>query len=359
MPTRRKFGALTALSLLLAASPAMGQLDENRMGIVSALHDYWCDPGKHCGDGNYDDAEDIANLSWDVGDPGKRGFRAIKVWPKKYDHLSQDMMDLYNYYIPGACTGSGCWTEGYFDVIVIRPLHQSTVVTETGCDGVSYQYFRWENIDYGDVALDLYQAIGHLDKVVILTGWEADNQIKGLGCKNRIPSQAEEQAFIDMLDARQQGIAAARNANLHKNLRIYHAVEVSHVLTSAYRVIDEIVPRLAVPPDFISFSAWTTSLSGVSMTGALNHIETVSGLPRHRIFVGEWGAHESPTNNPYSKIYSRFRDAFNWGAKLGFFWNYRDHFECPKNGGMWLRRCDETVSHAYAPLRDLRNAYEP
>lgn len=44
--------------------------------------------------------------------------------------------------------------------------------------------------------------------------------------------------------------------------------------------------------------------------------------------------------------------------KLAFFWNFRDHFECPKYGGTWLRRCDETLSNNYAPLRDLRDTYD-
>lgn len=346
--------------LCLAAAPIPAQyLPVTRMGIVSALHDYWCDPAKHCGDGNYEDAVDIANISYHIGEPGARGFRAIKLWPKKYGYLSQDMMDIYKYLVEYSfCTGEGCWDPTEFDVIAVRPLQNSSVVTEVGCDGKTYSYFRWENIDYGEVATDLYQAIGHLDKTIILTGWEADNQIKGLGCPDRIPSAAEEQNLIDMLDARQSGIRAAREANLGEALRIYHAVEVSHVLSSAYRVIDEIVPRLAETPDLISFSAWTTNLGSVKMTDALNHIVSVTGLPRDRIFIGEYGAHESPWNDPYWQVYTRFRDAFNWGVKLGFFWNYRDHFTCPKSGGTWLRRCDESVSNNYAPCRDLRDRYD-
>lgn len=298
----------------LWALPATAQyIPVRRMGIVSALHDYWCNPPKYCGDGNYTDAVDISNLSYHAGDPGERGFRAIKLWPRKYGYLSTDMMNIYNYYMLGVCTGFGCWGPTEFDVIVIRPLQNAGLVTETGCDGKQYSYFRWENIDYGQVAEDLYQAIGNLNKTIILTGWEADNQIKGLGCVKRIPSAAEEQAMIDMLDSRQQGVAAARNAHLNLPLRIYHAVEVSHVLSSPYRVIDEIVPQIAQPPDLISFSAWTTNIGGISMTSALNLIQSVSGLPRSRIFVGEYGTHESPTNDPYTAAYSRFSEAFNWG----------------------------------------------
>lgn len=363
----RMAASIVVLISALGSSASAQYLPARHIGIISALHDYWCDPTKYCGDGNYADAQQIGNLSvlagepLGIGTPAQRGFRAIKLWPHKYGYLSTDMMNIYNFYLNGFCIKTSppqCWDSSEFDVIVIRPLQNSTTVLETGCDGKSYRYFRWENIDYGQVATGLYQAIGHLNKIIILTGWEADNQIKGLGCPNRIPTPAEEQALIDLLDARQQGVAAARNANLGKNLRIYHAVEVSHVLSYNYRVIDSIVPRLTYQPDFISFSAWTTDLASVSMTAALDHIRLRSGLPRNRIFIGEYGAKEGPSNNPYAKIFDRFQDAFDWGVRLGFYWNFRDHFTCPKEKGTWIRRCDESLSKNYYPLRDLRNLYD-
>jgi hypothetical protein len=74
-------------------------------------------------------------------------------------------------------------------VIVLRPLQNSPSPLEVGCNGQSY--YRWENIDYGQVAQALYALVGDLPKTIILTGWEADWQIQGLAC-DRVPSQAEQ-----------------------------------------------------------------------------------------------------------------------------------------------------------------------
>jgi hypothetical protein len=213
------------------------------------------------------------------------------------------------------------------------------------------------------VAQQLYANIGHLQKVVILSGWENDWQLKGINCLNRTPSPAEINDYKAMLNARQTGIANARAANPTANLKVYHAVEVNHVLSSSWRVIDNVVPTLTSPPDMISFSAWTVNLPSVTMTSALDRIQLRSGLPRNRMFIGEWGHREYPNGWPtpplsdqYGPIYDELDEAFEWGVLLGFMWQYRDEF--PNAQGFWLRRQDGTLSTAFQALQYLRSKWE-
>lgn len=334
---------LLAATTVLLVLPTFAELEPRRLGpaiptrvgSVNAIHDFWFEVGHQ----NENAATDLASL----------GFRTIKFWPTSSVTDSDVRAVIEN---PA------------FDVIVIRPLSPADLITETGCDGKSHQYYRWESPDYGEVAQALFETYGHLQKIIILTGWEADNQIKGLGCKNRVPSAAEVDFMRSLLDSRQAGVRSARTLYADQSLQVYHSVEVNHVLNTTFRVIDEIVPFLTNPPDLISFSAWSTDLQSVSMTDALNHIAAVTGKQRYHIFIGEYGRTEilnpdgSVNRNVHNAIYTRFKEAFDWGVSLGFYWNYRDQFACPKLDGNWIRRCDFSLSTAYGALWQLQSEYE-
>lgn len=289
-----------------------------RVGVVNALHDYWYEP-------NSTAAADIAGL----------GMHAIKLWPTEH-YLSAGMRAIYE--------------DPRFDVIVIRPLENSVI--ESGCQGL--KHYRWENIDYGAVARDLYANVGHLAKTIILTGWEGDWQIKGLGC-NRVPTQQEQDAYLALLNARQNGVAAARQDNANKALVIYNAVEVNHVLNTQFRLIDTLIPQMDMKPDMVSYSHWSTS-HGVRET--LDYISTQLLMCPSRLMLGEIGRSESVSNDPYSYIYTGMSEAFDMGASLAFLWSYRDQFSCPKSSGLWLRRCDSSLASTYQALVDLQQTYE-
>lgn len=325
----KQFTVGCLLALLMATSANATQywypeLFPRRVGVVNAIHDFWHEP-------NLTAANDLGGL----------GIKAIKLWPTEH-HLSSNMQQIYQ--------------DPRFDVIAIRPLNNSQQVTEIGCDGKQYTYYRWENIDYGQVALDLYQNFGHLDKTIILTGWEGDNQIKGLGCGNRVPSQAEIDSYRQLLEVREAGIRAAQNAYPNANLWVVHAIEVNHVLGTSFRIIDEIIPNMSPQPHLISYSHWSVTYS---ITQTIDHIASViSPLPRHRIIIGEVGRTERPCCSQYPSLYDSYSEAYNAGSNLVFMWNYRDQFACPTDQGRWLRRCDDSLATSYDALMDLKAAFE-
>lgn len=288
------------------------------VGAIHALHDYWYQS-------NLSAANDMASL----------GLRAIKLWPREH-YLSPDMRDIYE--------------DPRLDVIVIRPLQASTIESPCGID-----HWRWENMDYGAIAEHLYDEVGHLSKIIILTGWEQDWQLKGLGCPDSIPTQAEQDDYLALLNARQNGIEQARANNSSKPLQIYHAVEVNHVFNSSFRIIDELIPLMDSLPDFISYSHWSATFE---IDDTLAYITSSTGICAYRTILGEVGRTESTSASGYPYIYGSMKEAFDTGASMAFMWSYRDQLNCPKTKGRWLRRCDDSLATSYDALMDLKTEYE-
>ena len=292
-----------------------------RVGQIYAIHDFWYAPN-----------------SVGADEAGDLGFRSIKLWPTE-SIISSDMIAVFN--------------DPRFDVLIIRPL-ENAVIEQSGC--VPTMHFRWENTDYGREALKLYEAIGHLDKTIILTTWESDWQLKGLGCTNYIPNQEEREEYRRLLDKRQKGVQLARNQFLHKSLRVYFAVEVNDALGNTWKVIDHIAPAMNHTPDFIAYSSWETNVGPASqMQSALDYIANKTNLPRHRIFVGELGWPENQ-GDQYQKVYNRGRHALLWGVKLLYYWGLRDQFEGA--AGYWTIRPDGSLAPAYDALKDLQDNFE-
>jgi hypothetical protein len=243
-----------------------------------------------------------------ANDIAARGFRAVKIWP-----TVQWPVDL-----------APIFANPAIKVIVYRPLHSAGAET---CNNSSYPY-AWEDVDYGALARTLYNRYGTSDKVVILTGWEGDNQIKYLPrgnpwCASTWPPQSVVDTFRGILDARQAGVRQAREENPDAKLRVYHAVEVDEVQLFEYccgdaNVLERVVPYLQEKPDFLSYSAWG---SATNIESRLHTIQYISGMPADRIYVGEYGcrANNYDRANCFTDHATR---AFNWGVRLWFVWAY-------------------------------------
>jgi hypothetical protein len=235
-----------------------------------------------------------------------RGFRAVKIWPESL----------------GPANLTSVFRNPSIDVIVYRPLHQAQV-TSSPC-GTTY----WdENVDYGTIANQLYSYYSDQPKVVILTGWEADNQIQVYGSQppdcdlSDWVSPQRESDFRTLLINRQRGVAAARAAHPGTALTVYHAAEVRKV-GGVNTVLNKIISTLGTDkPDLISYSAWSSP--SAQLPGALDTIAGSSGLSHDRIFVGEWGCAAGTSKATRDSCYQSHSDAaFNWGVRLWIVWTY-------------------------------------
>lgn len=324
---RSNFPAIAFLVLASLMAPRQGATtsywfpwqDLRRVGPVNAIHDTWAESNAHALAG-------IVSL----------GYHAVKVWPT-VNYLSNDLAPAF--------------TNPAIDVIALRPLQNASL--EVGCDGNTY--YRWENIDYGQVARDPYAAYGNQHKLIILTGWEADHQINGLACGG-VPSQAQIDAFVAMLDGRQAGVESARAANPSAALRVVHAVEVNKVGTGpGFSVLSTIIPQLGNPPDLISYSAAGATASTIQ--SKLGIILARSGLTIKQIFIGEFSRDYRSPSTP-SGIYSFGEKAFQWGVPFIFYWEYRDDYPGTYDEliqGTWPNIVPTANNTG---LTNLRNAYD-
>lgn len=235
---------------------------------------------------------------------GDWGFEAVKIWDRWYGPQNSEFHKLMQ--DPGV------------KVIVYRPLYESGAPLNV--------HPVWENIDYGLVAQEIYQDWHATDKVVILTAREQDNQFYR---QNNGTMTAAE--YLDMMNARQQGVAAARAMYPNAALRIYNAAEVNWVPDqvdySSQDILHQFIPNMDSPPDMISYSSWggtaksTDTKAFVTNIGQkLSVIQQVSGLPRDRIFVGEFAPQIDASS--HQQVAQFLDDARAWGTRLVFLWQF-------------------------------------
>jgi hypothetical protein len=277
-------------------------------------------PGYSLGRPTTTTAEDIA----------ARGFAVAKIWPI-YQSLVNGQLDAI-------------FNDDRLSVVVFRPFSNQTIMPpqqasqSTICGTTGFQVADLDT-DYGLVAQMLYQRYGTRNKTVILTGWEADTQIaywprSSPACLSGAtwPSnQADVDSYRALLQARQNGVAAARQQYATANLRVFHAVEVRQVPdflsphNPGANALERIVPKMNPPPDFISYSAWGATANKIA--GKLDNIASASGLAHNRIYIGEWGctvgAPGSSTAANRSGCYTFHAKAvFKWGSPMWLVWAY-------------------------------------
>ncbi len=265
-----------------------------------------------------------------VGNIATRGFAIAKIWPI-YQSLVNNQLDAV-------------FNDSRISVVVFRPFYNQTIMPpqqaqqSTICGTTGFQVADLDT-DYGLVAQMLYQRYGTLNKTVILTGWESDNQIAYWPRNNPAclsgatwpPNQVDVDSYQALLQARQNGVAAARQQYATANLRVFHAVELKQVPdfpsphNPGKNVLERIVANMNPRPDFLSYSAWDANASKI--VTKLNSIASASGLPHDRIYVGEWGCNvgapgSGTAANRSSCFTNHAYNVFNWGARMWIVWAY-------------------------------------
>lgn len=238
------------------------------------------------------------------------GLRTSKFWPRAHA-FGPDMAGVYN--------------NPDMDVIVVRPMQSAWSDAYGTC--ISGQSMLWVTEDYGQIAFNLYERFGDLDKVIILTGWETDHLVRGLGCDYSSEYGKNYEWYVrNLLNARQQGVEWAREMHPDATLRVYHCVDVNDIDDEWNAVRD-----LGLEPDMWSLSYWKWGV--YTITEMLDYIEDVTGYNRSRIIIGEIGG---PVDKQYDRIISAATDAFDWGCPLVYIWIYVQKWG-GDNFGMWAK----------------------
>ena len=203
------------------------------------------------------------------------------------------------------------------DVIVYRPMYNFNNITND------------EQVDYGSVATQLYNLYASTAKVVILTGWEQDHQFNSMS-KN-IPNYTIDD-YRDYIQLRQNGVQTAREEatvlgcpSCTVKLKVFHNAEV---VQFNGQVLNLVIAQMDPKPDFISYSAWGGLNDPASK---LSNVQAKSGLPRDRIFIGEYGYRLDLHPDNAGVLTTNFLNKVrSWGGHMVFLWQFNQGVQLEK-----------------------------
>jgi len=267
----------------------------------------------------------------------QNGIHSLKLWPR-VPTMGADMSAVY---------------RSDLDVIVVRPMAYAFSDWYGTC--VEGQPLMWEDADYGETAEKLYARFSDRPITVILTGWENDHQARGLGCTDgfwKWPGPAPYADYLrGILNERQRGVQAAREAHPDAELQVLHAIDVNSI-DDEWNVVRDLIPLMENEPDLISLSYWKWGEHGI--TEMLDYIQAYSGLPRGRIFIGEIGG---PEEKQYDRIVAGVTEAMEWGCRLAYAWHWRQAW--PGNMGLWKKNeANEFTGEATEGMRAIQELIE-
>ena len=152
-----------------------------------------------------------------------------------------------------------------------------------------------------DFASHLLKTQNNTGKVFFIGNWEGDWLLLNNGENPPPPTEAKIQNMIRWFQIRQRAIDDAKKATNHKDVDVYHYIEVNLALRGLEKkpcVTKDVLPFVNV--DFVSYSSYETTKRKTyqankdALQKAVSYIEQQmqpkQGLPfKHRVFIGEYG----------------------------------------------------------------------
>ena len=135
-------------------------------------------------------------------------------------------------------------------------------------------------------------------KTFVLQNWESDWAIRDRANVNAVPSSTQFDRMIRWLNARQRGVARARQEVGEHGVRVLYAVEVNRVWRSIQFGIPSVTTQVLpyVKMDLASYSSYDTEQEPDRFRAALRfiaeHVKS-AGATKPRVYVGEYGTPEN------------------------------------------------------------------
>jgi hypothetical protein len=269
------------------------------------------------------------------------GTRVIKVW------LTPDTVaDLYPFnsnWAPQATSILELAQKPYFQSLFAKPFTTYLLVVEPVTyasrflNGMTAQDIAAESAQMHDLARYLLTTYAGSGKTFVLQNWEGDHLLRQGLAANLDPGPVRIQGMIDWLNARQQGVAAARAEVGETGVRVVNAVEVNDLwaaLGGKVTVTNNVVPFTRA--DLYSYSSWDVDFDPVKMTEALDYLATKAPSStlygQHDIYVGEFGAasYQVPPGEVRRDLIDELAEtALAWGARYVVYWQVYDNVPAP------------------------------
>ncbi len=287
------------------------------------------------------------------------GCRVIKVW---FTALKKSYP--FNSTWPKVGTLSEMAKLPYFTRFFDKPF--STFILEAYApsrpdhyylEGMSTEQIARERAEFAELTTHLLDTYKDSGKTFVIQNWEGDWSLRG-GAPGHDPSPTAVKGMIDWFNARQDGVADARQKAGERGMQVLHAAEVNHIARAmkgeGVTVTNDILPHTHC--DLYSYSAYDVPThEPEKFREALDYLASKAPGGKAKVYVGEYGAPENVVGGPDEqdkRIRIATETAMQWGAKFVVYWElYCNEFKekattknaRPRNEdmrGFWLIRPD-------------------
>lgn len=196
-------------------------------------------------------------------------------------------------------------------------------------------------------------------KTFVLQHWEGDWAARGHYDAQKDPAPEALQGMARWLNARQEGVDAARALLGEDGVQVYHAAEVNLVRSSMLEgrpnVVNQVLPKTHL--DLVSYSSYDTLQNADEFKRALDFIAEnmpdSAAFGAKNVYIGEYGWPETDSSpeKVMQAVHNVVDTALAWGCPYAVYWEL--YCNEPKNKpvrvnsdarGFWLIRPDGTKS---------------
>lgn len=255
------------------------------------------------------------------------------------------------------------WWSNWGTVSLTNYWVNSPVVDDASAAQAFSAVLALEKTAVQNLAAHLMTTYAGTGKTFVLQNWEGDWQLLNSYVTSDIPNPYWADRMRRVLQARYEGIQAAKAASSAVGVTVKFAVEVNRASNPGRRVHREILPLIG--HDMVSWSAYESIVEGIqagSITAACAVID--AGMRRFHaeirkysdrpIYVGEYGYPELEMNTTTYPPAALIQQVLDTGNELG--WTHALYWQIYTNDesspgvyrGFYLIKPDTTVSLAGA-----------
>lgn len=360
-------GAKGGAAGALVALPPVDTTPAERVGI----YDWGADDSQLAAGGGA--ATD--RLTWTAGKVKAVGAHTIRVALSSHDPYKVNPAGAFELATAAAAAPYDALFADPALHTIILTAYSATDETSPWQNGYSAADAASETAEMKALAQRLLQK--YANKTFVIANWEGDNAIA--------PFTANAAAFSgyrDWINARADGVAAARAENPQSTSRVYSALEFNALRgaddktacgTAGQRcIVTDVAPNVRV--DLYSYSSWQSLSAGLDETKigarlsadldqALAFIQkSRPGVGKDRIFVGELGAARDEAAPTFGECKAALRmvaaisAATSWGARWAIDWQIIDNAPSatgPEVTGFGLIKASGANSLSYGMLTQI------
>jgi hypothetical protein len=353
---------LSGLLLLATTTASAGAVDaRDVLGVAHAAGRYNFTDGDFLNEG----ADRVLEL----------GSRVIKVF-----FVPDRMQELYTF--------NSDWSPLPADLVELaqRPYAQellakpfSTILLETSAtispvtgmpqflDGLTPEEAAAERDQMYRLAKYLLTTYAGSGKTFIVQNWEGDHILRQGLADGDDPDPVRVQGMIDWWNARQDGVAKARQEVGSHGVQVLHAAEVNLLaaaMAGKVTATNDVIPYTHC--DLYSYSSWDVGFTGLELTRALDYLESKAPdnelFGRYNLYLGEYGMAKdqgAPDGQRFERVRELMEAALGWGVRYAVYWQvycnealqtYTGRPENTDLRGFWLIRPDGGKAPAWFSL---------